>query len=141
MFTAPCNPLHRTNRIRKGTATVELAVCLPILVIIAFGSIETTNVIFLKDRLTSAAYEGARSATTPGQTTAGATTAATNVLTQFRISGGSITITPAVTASTTTGTQVTVTVTAPFGSNSWMQPFIVGKAISNVTATAVMQHQ
>ncbi len=131
----------RAARSRLGTATVELAVCLPILVVIGFGSIEATNAIFLKDRLTSAAYEGARAATTPGQTSAGATTVATSVLTQFGISGGSITITPTVTASTATGTQVTVTASAPFGSNSWMRPFIVGKAITTVTATVVMDHQ
>jgi Flp pilus assembly protein TadG len=109
--------------------------------VVAMGAIEATNAIFLKDRLTSAAYEGARSATTPGQTTAGATTVATNILTQFGISGGQVTITPTVTASTAAGTQVTVSVTAPFSSNSWMQSFIVGKALSNVTATAVMDHQ
>jgi Flp pilus assembly protein TadG len=109
--------------------------------VVAMGSIEATNAIFLKDRLTSAAYQGARAATTPGQTSAGATTVASNVLTQFSISGGQVTITPTVTASTATGTQVTVSVTAPFSSNSWMHTFIVGNILSNVTATVVMDHQ
>jgi Flp pilus assembly protein TadG len=109
--------------------------------IIALGSIEATNAIFLKQHLTSAAYEGARAAIAPGQTSAGATTAAQNVLTAFGISGGSISITPALTATTATGTQVTVTVSAPLASNSWTSAFIVGKTITTVSATAIMDHQ
>jgi Flp pilus assembly protein TadG len=120
---------------------VELAFCLPILMIIVLGSIEATNAIFLKEHLTSAAYEGARSAITPGQTSAGATQAAQNVLTQFGISEGTVTITPTITASTPTGTQVTVNVTAPLSSNSCMQPYIIGKGITSVGATVVMNHQ
>ncbi len=53
-------PLRGVKRKRNGTATVELAVCLPLIVIIAFGSIEATNMIFLEQRLTAAAYEGAQ---------------------------------------------------------------------------------
>jgi Flp pilus assembly protein TadG len=132
---------YRSVSSRKGTATVELAVCLPLLVIIALGSIEATNAIFLKEHLTSAAYEGARKATTIGQTSTTATTAVQAVLTQFGIAGGTITVTPAVGTATTAGTQVTVSVAAPLGSNSCLQPFIIGKAISNVGATVVMDHQ
>ena len=141
MVTVSCGPACRAMRSRQGTATVELVVCLPILMIIALGSIEATNAIFLKEHLTSAAYEGACAAITPGQTSAGATTAAQNVLTQFNISGGTVAITPAVTSTTATGTQITVSVTAPLSSNSWMAPFIVGKAITTVGATAIMDHQ
>jgi Flp pilus assembly protein TadG len=130
-----------TAQKRKGTAVVELAVCLPVLVIIAFGAIEATNAVFLKERLTAAAYEGARSATGPGHTTATATAVAQNVLTQFAISNSTITISPTITISTTTGTQVTVTVAAPFSSNSCMTPYILGKVLGNVSATVVMIHQ
>jgi Flp pilus assembly protein TadG len=141
MLTVSCRPACRAASSRKGTATVELAVCLPLLVIIALGSIEATNAIFLKEHLTSAAYEGARKATTVGQTSTTATTTAQAVLTQFGIAGGTITVTPTVGTATAAGTQVTVTVTAPLGSNSSLQPFIIGKAISNVGATVVMDHQ
>jgi Flp pilus assembly protein TadG len=109
--------------------------------IIAYGSIEATNAIFLQQHLTAASYEGARSATAPAHTASQATTAAQNVLTQFGVSGGTITITPAVTTSTSTGTQVTVTVTAPLSSNLCMPPFIIGKAITQLQATVVMCHQ
>ncbi len=120
---------------------MELAICLPLLVIVALGSIEATNAIFLKEHLTAAAYEGARKATTVGQTSTTATTAAQAVLTQFSVAGGTITVTPAVAGTTSSGTQVTVTVTAPLGSNSCTSAFIVGKVVSNVAATVVMEHQ
>ena len=141
MFTTGWGSRRHASRNRNGIAAVELAICLPVLMIIALGSIEATNAIFLKQRLTSAAYEGARAAIAPGQTTAGATAAANSVLTQFGISGTTVTVNPNVTTATATGTQITVSVTAPFGSNSCMQPFIVGKVLNNVTATVVMIHQ
>jgi len=141
MFAASSKPRCWATQNRRGAATVELAICLPLMVTVILGSIETTNAIFLKQRLTSAAYEGARSATSPGQTVSGATTAATNVLTAFKISGSTVTITPTVGTATTTGTTVTVSVSAPFSSNACMQPFIIGKTIGNVTAVVIMDHQ
>ena len=120
---------------------MELAVCLPILVILALGSIEATNAIFLKQRLTAAAYEGARKATTIGQTGAAGSATAQSVLTQFGISGGTVSITPNISGTMSCGTQVSVSVTAPLSSNTGIKAYIIGKAISNVGATVVMDHQ
>jgi len=44
---------------RHGAAIVEMAICLPLLVLLAFGTIETASSIFLKQTITSAAHEGA----------------------------------------------------------------------------------
>lgn len=141
MLGVRCKPTHRGDPRRRGTAAVELAVCLPLMLSVAIGSIEATNAIFVMQHCTSAAYEGARSAITPGQNASAATAAANAILTQFGLSGGSVTITPSVDGSTTTGTQVTVRVSVPFGSNSWMPPFILGKVLSDIQATVVMIRQ
>ena len=90
----------RVPRSRRGVATVELAVCLPILVVIVLGSIEANSAIFLKQRLTWAAYEAARLVITPGNASSNAITAGTAVLTEFSVSGGTITVTPTVTGTT-----------------------------------------
>ncbi|MCA9165038.1 MAG: pilus assembly protein, partial [Planctomycetales bacterium] len=54
-------------RTLSGVATLEMAVCLPMLVIITFCSIEAANFIYLKQSLTEAAYEAVRVATATGQ--------------------------------------------------------------------------
>lgn len=50
----------RKRKNRRGIATSECAVCLPILVLLTLGTIETCGAIFLKEAITIAAYEGAR---------------------------------------------------------------------------------
>lgn len=141
--------LHK-DRSRKGLATVELAVCLPVLLILVFGSIECTSAIFLKQRLQAAAYEGARKVIVPGKVSQDAVNAAGNVLIQFGITSNySVTATQAsgtasggtVSATTPTGTLINVTVSAPFSSHSCIKPFIIGNAIGTISATTVMIHQ
>lgn len=44
---------------RLGSAVVELAMVLPVLVLIVFGSIEANNAIYLQQVLTEVAYQGA----------------------------------------------------------------------------------
>ncbi len=46
-------------RRRRGMAVVEMAFCLPVIVLIIFGGIQAANLIFLKQAVTEAAYEGA----------------------------------------------------------------------------------
>jgi len=44
---------------RLGAAIVEMAICLPLIVLLTFGTIELASGLFLKQTLTSAAHEGA----------------------------------------------------------------------------------
>jgi len=44
---------------RTGAAVIEMAICLPVLFLLVFGTVELTGSIFLKQTLTSAAHEGA----------------------------------------------------------------------------------
>ena len=48
---------HRNKRL--GAAIVEMAICLPVIVLLTFGTIELASGLFLKQTLTSAAHEGA----------------------------------------------------------------------------------
>lgn len=60
--------LCRRHKRRKGAAVVELAVCLPILVVLVFASIEACNMIFIRQALNASAYEGIRVAVRPDGT-------------------------------------------------------------------------
>lgn len=59
-----------TKSSRRASAVVELAVCLPIIMLLVWGTIELNNSIFLKQTLTSAAHEGALVGTGNGATSA-----------------------------------------------------------------------
>jgi Flp pilus assembly protein TadG len=50
---------NRVARQRRGAALTELAICLPVMCILVFGAMELTDTVFLKQRLSSIAYETA----------------------------------------------------------------------------------
>jgi Flp pilus assembly protein TadG len=133
---------RRTGRSRSGAALIELAVCVPVLMVLAIGTIETTDVVFLRQIAKSAAYEGARSATAPGQTAATAFNAANQSLQMRNITSGQVSVSPTVTVSTQTGTEVTFTVKVPVGANSClMQPFVLQRAGAFVVESVTMIRQ
>jgi Flp pilus assembly protein TadG len=109
--------------VRKGAAALEFAVCLPVLVLIVLGSIELTNFIYLKQSLTSAAYEGAREAVRRDATDASVTTVAQSVLAARRIAGATVRVSPG--TRTNTGSLLTVEVSAPSSANRILVPRIV----------------
>ena len=98
---------------RRGVAATETALTLPLLVLIVFGSIEIANGVFLKQSLTIAAYEGARTLSKTGVTSAQGEARVDEVLTERSIADYDVSITPTVTANTPRGTELTVTVSAP----------------------------
>lgn len=107
------------TRCRRGTATVELAICLPVLVTLVFGAIEAANAIYLKQALTEAAYEAARSATASGGSQATAEKRFNEIVTARRLVGTTLAFSPPVSSSTPAGTLIEVTVTAPASANSY----------------------
>ncbi|MCA8998185.1 MAG: pilus assembly protein [Planctomycetaceae bacterium] len=109
---------HDFKRERLGGATVEFALCLPLMIMLVFGSMEASNALFLRQGLSIAAYEAAQVATQSGMAAAAAEARAQEVLDARNIAGYAVTISPQVTATTSPGTTVTVTVTAPIDANS-----------------------
>ena len=95
------------------------------LVLLAFGSIELANMVFMKQSLSIAAYEGARAITKPGSTSAQADTRIQEVLASRNVTSytvqytttGSVPI--AVNAITPRGTQLTVSVQSSNGGSSF----------------------
>lgn len=118
----PSNPPHR-----RGVAVVEFAVCLPVIMILILGSIEATNAVFLKQALTTAAYEGIREAVRNSSDQSLANLRANDVLTARNVRGSSVSFIPANIDSVARGELVQIEVAAPLGQNS---PFI-GRVITD----------
>lgn len=74
------------TRRRQGLATTEIAICLPIIIILMLAVVETCTVIFLKESVTLSAYEGSRAGIRKQGTNANATTKVTEFLTGRGIS-------------------------------------------------------
>lgn len=125
---------RRSNKPRKGTSLVELAVCLPVLVVVVVGAIEMANFIFLKQAVTAAAYESVREAIRRDGTDESAETIAESVLAARRCAESTVDINPS--ADVPRGELVTVTVTAPSTANRVVSTRFVGGM--SVTASTTM---
>src|SRR4051812_6778337 len=64
---APARPTRRV-RFRSGNAVLDMALVLPLLIMITFGAVEYGFALYLKHSLQSAAREGARAAIVAGAT-------------------------------------------------------------------------
>jgi hypothetical protein len=120
-------------------AASELAVCLPVLVLLVLAMIEACTMIFLKQSLTVASYEGIRVALQPAAETDDVEAACTSVLTDRRVQGGQIEIRPRNFQNLSPGEYIEVTVSAPAGRNSVIPgSFFRGRTIS---ASATMMKE
>ena len=103
---------------RSGVAAAEFAVCLPVIVLIVLATIEACTMVFLKQSLSIAAYEGARKGLAQNATNAIVVSAAEDVLSQRRVNGGTVAISPGNLTGIQPGNYYTVTVSAPAAGNS-----------------------
>ncbi|KAA5540397.1 pilus assembly protein [Roseiconus nitratireducens] len=125
-------PSARRSQSRRGSAAVEFAVCLPVIVLLIFGSIEASAFIFLKQTLNVAGYEAVREACKSGGTSTEAMARAEAILGSRRVAdydvrfpAGDITMIPR-------GEPVVCEVSAPTQSNSPL----AGQFVKNRTLTA-----
>ncbi len=121
-------PKHKP---RRGAAIVELAVTLPVFVLIVLASVEASSMIFLKQSLEITAYEGARIAIVPGSNQGNVLAGCGQILSARRVVVDSIVVTPHDFDKKPYGTPIRVEVTAKCGANSVISPwFYVSKSIS-----------
>ncbi|MEZ6115483.1 MAG: pilus assembly protein [Pirellulaceae bacterium] len=108
----------RSRRKRQGTATVELALTLPVLAVLVIGAIEGASMIFLRQALVQSAYEVVKESVRPDGDKALALEKGNQVLSFRNIAGTNIDISPSDVESLDRGTPVTVTVAAPSDAKS-----------------------
>ena len=130
---------------RSGAATVELALCLPLVLVAALGMLETCNAVHVRTRMLSAAYEAARLATRPTTSNAPPATSAQvtaycqTLLTQLAVQGGTVSIQPSDLTGITPLTPVTLTVSAPLSQNTVTSYVLKNLATISVNVTLVVE--
>ncbi len=103
---------------RRGAVAVEMAIVLPALLLLVIGIVESSNLIYLKQSLTVAAYEGARASIAFQATTSDVESHANLIVADRQVQGSSIAISPTNFHLQPYGTYITVEVAAPYQSNS-----------------------
>jgi Flp pilus assembly protein TadG len=130
---------RRNAPARRGIAVVELALMLPVFVLIVFATIEACTMIFLQQSLKIAAHEGVRAAVVPGSTPTNANNRALSFLMQRNVNGATVTITPNNYTALPYGTVLQVQVSAPCNANCIFPPlFYAGQT---VTGTSIMMKE
>ena len=126
----------RSRRARKGAAVAEIAVCLPMIIIIVFGAMEAASMLFLRQALIQSAYEGAKVAIDSRAENENAIAVAESVAAGRRITDLDVRFEPSDITEAAQGETVRVIVSAPGDSNSFINLGVfAGRTIS---AEAVM---
>jgi hypothetical protein len=106
------DPMASTTQKRQGTATVELAVVLPLLMLLTFGTIEIADGFFFQQAIATAAYEGSREASRAQSTQERGALAVKNVLEARGITKFEVKFVPPVTRDSQRGSSSWCVVTA-----------------------------
>jgi Flp pilus assembly protein TadG len=124
---------------RRGAATIELALVLPLLILLTFGAIKYGWLFLKAQQITNATRYGARLAILPDATTTGVKTAIIDMLALANISivPGNITITPVDISSLSVGDAVKVQVIVPAANVDIMNVSLF-PPIANVGASVTM---
>ena len=138
-MTSKRKTLVKCSRKRAGTALVEFAVCLPLLLILILGSMEATSAIFVRQALTTSAYEGIREAIRIRSTTQGATSRAQAVLTARQIRDSAIRFTPADIRAAPRGSKIIIEVSAPYKINSQFFGIVIADQVTTVRSVMVKE--
>jgi Flp pilus assembly protein TadG len=133
-------PNTRPNAVcRRGVTTVEFAVTIPILIVVLIGLFELVRLTNIRHAADNAAYEAARHVIVPGASAAEATTKGKDLLRRAGVKNSTLAVTPSPITEDTA--LVTVTVTVPLSTNSWLPPALtkartVRRAVTLMTERA-----
>lgn len=133
------NRVRQVEPRRDGLAATELAVCLPVVALVVFASIEACSLIFLQQTLQTTAYETARFAVAPNSNSAYAIERGEQVLADRDVQGATIELDPPFVEDEDRGTIIEASVQAPLGQNRMFPAFFYGN--QTLTATVTMMRE
>ena len=125
--------------LRPGVAAAEMAICLPLIVMLVLGSLEACSMIFLHHGLAIASYEGARVAINYDGTNGEVASRYQEIIDSRNIQGASLQLIPADCAQVPRGSTIAVTVTAPCNDNAIIPPWFFGGQSLTSTTTMVKE--
>ena len=129
--------LNSSSELRRGAVLVELALVIPIVLLLVTAFLELSRVAMLKHSADSAAYEGARIGIVPGALPGAAVQAAEELLQSAKIKDAEILIAPVTIVEETPF--VTVKVSIPISPNSWISPFFFKKGDISSSVTLITE--
>jgi Flp pilus assembly protein TadG len=132
----------RKRIFRRGNAVLEAALVLPILLYLAFGTVEFGYFFYVKNNVQGAAREGVRASIPPGATNTDVTNAIASQMTAagLQSSGYTVTTTPTNVSGLSPGTSVTVSVQCTWGTVG-LRPLQLISASKLVKGQAVMRKE
>lgn len=127
---------------RRGNAVLDMALVMPILLSLTFGTVEYGHYFYVKHCLQGAAREGARVAITSSADNAAVNSAITTSMTAcgLQSSGYTVTLTPSNVAGLAEGTSMTVSVQCNWGTVG-MRPMKLIGATKTVQGITVMRKE
>jgi Flp pilus assembly protein TadG len=127
---------------RRGNAVLEAALVLPILLYLAFGTVEFGYFFYVKNNVQGAAREGVRAGIPPGATNTDVTNAISSQMTAagLQSSGYTVTTTPSNVSGLSPGATVTVNVQCTWGTVG-LRPLQLISASKVVKGQAVMRKE
>jgi len=132
----------RCRRTVRGNAVLEMALVLPVLLLLAFGTVEFGYYFYVRSNLQGAAREGARAAIVASATNADVTSAVAAAMNACGLqnSGYSVSLNPPDVGSAAAGTAITVTVECTWGAVG-IRPLQLISAGKILRGTAVMRKE
>lgn len=127
------------NFIHRGVAAVELAICLPLLVMLVLATIEACTMIFLSHSLTIAGYESVRVAINYDGTNADVISRCDEIINERNVIDSNMLLSVSDVATVPRGTPISITVTAPCDSNAIIPPWFFGGQTLSTTTTMVKE--
>jgi Flp pilus assembly protein TadG len=113
------NSRASVRRFRSGNAVLDMALIMPLLIMLTFGAVEYGFALYIKHTLQAAAREGARAAVVAGATATDVQTAVDSAMSAAGFAQAKYTrpptIAPAAWTTAAAGTTITVTVQTTWG--------------------------
>lgn len=131
---------RRHSKKRRGAATVEFALIVPVMLTFTFGLIEMSRISMVKEGVVQASREGARVGVRPNASADDVNQRINEELAILGITGATVVVTPTVLDQALPGDDIRVRITIPIGEVSYVPGFFSFDGL-DIVAETVMRRE